>query len=431
MSGSHAKSFATASHLGPLTEAALRTLDDAAVDWCLFCRERDLYQSDHATALLVSPPHLRRARSALSSLGYATMPTGRDGTRHLVAYDPREDSWSMLSLVPELSFPSGSLPTVATAGCLTRRRRVGAVYLLAPDDAFWYLLLHRLFDRQSVRPQDAERLLGLVVEADGGGPVAGVIEPYLPSGWSPARILGHVRRAEWPVLATLGRQLRARWLRRHLVAASSSILLRRARRHRGTTAGGRPGISVTLLGLDGAGKSTLAKGLRDSFLVPTRSLYMGPYPASSFGASQHVPGLGLTLRLLRLWSRSAAVAYHKVRGRLVVLDRHVLDVLLPPPGHAGLRTRTSHWVLRHALPAVDVVVLLDVPAEVAAQRKDEHTLAWLAERRRQYLDLARQSAGWHVVDASRDPEQVRRTVTAIVWHCYSTRGARGGRARRR
>lgn len=430
MSDSHAKSFATASRPGPLAEAALRALDDAAVDWCLLGGERDPCQSEHAMALLVSPPHLRRARSALSSLGYAAMPTGRDRARHFLAYEPREDSWSMLGLVSELSFASGSLPTVAAAGCLTRRRRVGAVYLLAPDDAFWYLLLHRLLDRRSVPPQDAERLLELVVEADGGGPIAGVIEPCLPSGWSPARILGHVRRAEWPVLATLGRQLRARWLRRHLVAASSSILLRRARRHRGTTTGGRPGISVTLLGLDGAGKSTLAKGLRDSFPVPTRSLYMGPYPASSFGASQHVPGLGLTLRLLRLWSRSAAVAYHKTRGRLVVLDRYVLDVLLPPPGHASLRTRTSHWVLRHALPAVDVVVLLDVPAEVAAQRKSEHTLAWLAERRRQYLDLARQFAGWHVVDASRDPEQVRRTVTAIVWDCYSPRGARGQAPRR-
>jgi thymidylate kinase len=427
MSDSHAKSLAAASRPGPLTEAALRALDDAAVDWCLLRGERDLYQSGHATALLVSPPHLGRARSALSSSGYAAMPAGRDQARHFMAYDPREDSWSTLELVSELSFASGSLPAVAAAGCLTRRRRVGAVYLLAPDDAFWYLLLHCLLDRRSVPLQDAERLLRLAFGADGGGPVAGAIAPYLPSAWSPARVLGHARRAEWSVLATLGRRLRARRLRRHPVTASSSILLGRVCRHRATT-GGRPGISVTLLGLDGAGKSTLAKGLQDSFLVPTRSMYMGPYPASSFGASRHVPGLGLTLRLLRLWSRSAAVAYHKARARLVVLDRYVLDVLLPPPGHAGLRTRTSNWVLRHALPAVDVVVLLDVPAEIAAQRKNEHTLAWLAERRRQYLDLARRSGGWHVVDASRDPEQVRRTVTAIVWHCYSTRKARGGRA---
>jgi thymidylate kinase len=410
----------------PTLARALRALDDALVEWCLLRGETELDAPVGDVDLLVSPRDAGRLAPVLTAAGYAGVPAwGHGSHRFFVAY--AGGIWIKLDVVTEMSFgPSQSLQTRAAPGCLARRRRVGVVNLLDPDDAFWCLLLHCLLDRGAVPPRHAERLVELAPAARSDGQLTNEIRPYLPPGWDAARLVDHIRRQQWAQLALVGRGLQTSWRRQRPLAAARRRVGHRVLRRLAflaPLAGNGRGRSVALLGLDGAGKSTLARSLRDSFYFPARALYASPTPRRVVRLP--LPGLGLAERLLRLWGKSLTVGWHKARGRLVVLDRYVYDALLPPPPGYGLRARVNHWVLSRAAPATDLVVLLDVPAEVAHQRKREHTVAWMAERRQHYLELSRRLPQLRVVDAARAPEPVLWEVTALVWRCYARAGAAG------
>ena len=109
---------------------------------------------------------------------------------------------------------------------------------------------------------------------------------------------------------------------------------------------------------------------------------------------------------------SQARARH--RDGLVVLDRHlVCQVVLRrvrglPPG------RLLTWLSAELLRS-DVVVVLDVPAEIACERidargQDHESSEYLRAARDAYLDLAREQE-WIVVDASGTTDV---TITGIV-----------------
>lgn len=190
------------------------------------------------------------------------------------------------------------------------------------------------------------------------------------------------------------------------------------------TAALEPGLSIALLGPDGAGKSTLASELGQSFYFPVRSVYMGLYGA---GPSGRVPR-GSFGRISRQWAGYARATFHRRRGRLVVYDRYSYDALLHGPRRPTVRARLRRWLLGHAVPPPDVILLLDAPPEVLLRRKDEHDLATLNSQRKAYLALA-QRLDAPVVRADRKADDVRREVTALVWRRYVAR--RQGRAGRR
>jgi thymidylate kinase len=112
------------------------------------------------------------------------------------------------------------------------------------------------------------------------------------------------------------------------------------------------------------------------------------------------------------------------RGRLVVFDRYAHDALLATRGSA-LR-RIGRGTLARSLPAPDLTLVLDAPAEVLAARRPGTSLDVLAQRRRGYLELARRE-GFGVVDATDPPGQMRRRVTARVWRTYLDRAERRSR----
>ena len=62
------------------------------------------------------------------------------------------------------------------------------------------------------------------------------------------------------------------------------------------------GVSVTLLAPDGAGKSTLADLIQESFYFPVSKLYMGLYQKGKEAKHRtSIPGVGLSKRLIRIW----------------------------------------------------------------------------------------------------------------------------------
>jgi thymidylate kinase len=113
--------------------------------------------------------------------------------------------------------------------------------------------------------------------------------------------------------------------------------------------------------------------------------------------------------------------YQQTRGRLVIFDRYPYDALLPARTRLSRRGAARRWLLGHSLPPPDLTVVLDVPATVLHARKSEQAVATLARERLAYVRLARTLRRAVVVDATGPADQVRRTVTALIWQSQARR----------
>jgi thymidylate kinase len=209
------------------------------------------------------------------------------------------------------------------------------------------------------------------------------------------------------------------------------------------------GFTVALIGCDGAGKTTVARALEREAGLPVRYLYMGVSPESSnrqlpstriaHAIKRRADGdrappprgvrrarragrsaLRLANRLAEEWYRQLIAQALLARGSIVVFDRHFLaDYHAFDVAGAGrpLSRRIHGWMLMHAYPRPDLVVLLDAPPEVLFARKGEGTLASLARRREDYLGLAGAAGidrSFAVVSATQPVDVVVADVATIV-----------------
>ncbi len=222
----------------------------------------------------------------------------------------------------------------------------------------------------------------------------------------------------------------------------------------------RPRLTVALVGADGAGKSTISARLTEADLPrPVKTIYMGvnleasslmlpttrlllaakkargsrpdlvasslrdsasdspPEPTSLKGSLKE--GARLSVWMLEEWFRQLVATSYGLRGNIVVFDRHFFvdyyhaDVEDRPVRRGAFR-RLHGWMLEHAYPKPDLVIMLDAPAEVLFARKPEATVEWLQQRRLQYLELAKVVPEFVVVDVDRPIEAaVADTVEAI------------------
>ncbi len=349
---------------------------------------------------------------------------GRGSHRFFFAYDPATDGWVKLDLVSRLEFGRyQQFSTDMAAGCLARRDATGRPPRLDPDDAFWAFLLHALLDRDGPRPADLTALAELATGSRHDGPAAAAIEPFLPRNWTAARVIeAAAHPGDGTALARLGRRLDRSWSLRRLPSVTGRLALHRLLRRAARVLpflGGR-GLSVALLGPDGAGKSTLSAALADSFPVPVRRIYLGVYGRGLDGATKGSGGrLGLPGRLVWVWRRSLSAAWQRSRGRIVVFDRHVLDLALGAPG-SGRKARIRRRLLVRAAPTPGLSVVLDVPGDELFRRKGEHDPVALEGQRARYLELADRLPSAAVIDASADADTVRRRVIAAIWAAYGS-----------
>jgi len=194
----------------------------------------------------------------------------------------------------------------------------------------------------------------------------------------------------------------------------------------------RRGVSVALLGPDGAGKSTTIEAVKREAWLPVRVIYMGLYqgtPRDRRRSRLRPPGIGLAATLLRQQARWLAGAYHRRRGRLVLFDRYTFDSLLPPERELSALGRLRRRLLARACPAPDVTLILDAPAEVLYQRKREYDVETLERHRRGYVSLQREVPRAAVIDAAGSADETVRQVLAVAWEAYAGRGndSRSGR----
>jgi thymidylate kinase len=176
---------------------------------------------------------------------------------------------------------------------------------------------------------------------------------------------------------------------------------------------------VALLAPDGAGKSTLAKGIKDSFYFPVRLVYMGIYQKENASATRiHLPGVSFLRRLARQWGRSGMARLYRARGQLVIFDRHTYDELLVPSDHHSWLKRWRRWLLTLGSPKPDLVIFLDAPGDVLYARKGEHSPDFLEQRRQAYLRLLSKLPNLVIIDAVQDADHVRHQAMALIWNAY-------------
>lgn len=226
----------------------------------------------------------------------------------------------------------------------------------------------------------------------------------------------------------------------------------------------RRGLTVALVGADGAGKSTLTRALEQAELPrPVKRIYMGvnleastmmlpttrallavkrarggrpdlvastlsgepaSRPGSPVGRLRRNTKVAARLLVWAMeeWLRQLVAFSYQARGWIVVFDRHFFadyyeaDVA-PVSGARGGSSRVHGWMLRRLYPKPDLVLCLDAPGEVLYARKPEASVTWLEQRRRQYLALAEVVPALVVLDATRPVDAVLSdAVDTITTH---------------
>jgi thymidylate kinase len=219
-------------------------------------------------------------------------------------------------------------------------------------------------------------------------------------------------------------------------------------------------FTVALIGPDGAGKTTLARRLEQELPMPAHYLYMGVSADSSDrmlpttrlahalkrrrGAAPDTTGppdpaavekprpksavkrarrsvrsaLRLTNQLAEESYRNYLAWRYRRRGAVVLFDRHYFSDYyaydIANGARRPLSRRVHGWALKRVYPRPDLVIYLDAPAEVLLARKGEGTLEALERRRGDYLELARVTPNFEVVDAARPLDDVADRLVALI-----------------
>jgi thymidylate kinase len=416
-----------------LLDVVLRGLDAAGIPWALACG-RDAPRADARDVdLIVGRRHLRAMHRVLVAHGFARRRV-RGPNQVYIGYDAARDRWRTLDIASRCRVG----PCVVDGETLLERRhRPGAYWTLAEDDAFWLRMLPALAGRAGVPVAHRGELRALAPTAGASSELARLAAFWCPPGWSAARIRAAAESGEWPALGEACRRCRPRstspargavdWVRR--------FATRTARR--ATRMLPRRGLAVALIGPDGAGKSTLAASLVERFGLPGRVFYMGLHAPVGDRTGHVAPARRKPLpvrlkrqarRLIRLALTAARAELALARGQLVVFDRYTYDAEVHWSGKPG--TGVRRWLVRHAAPRPDLTIVLDVPGEVMFARKGEHSPDILAARRSRYLELARASAGFAVIDATQPPQEVCREACALAWSAFTPAGGPRRPARR-
>ena len=169
------------------------------------------------------------------------------------------------------------------------------------------------------------------------------------------------------------------------------------------TACSHRGLTVTIVGPDGVGKSTLRSALSDLFAEahpvlsdrsdgPVQSLRSnrGDGRTELFSVPMSV------VKLLYLWSdewlRWVSTTRRVVRsGGVVVSERGWWDVAVFPTRYRMRPTPRLHRLASRLVPLPDLLLVLEAPPETIHERKTELSTS----------EIDRQAAQWHSIPSSR------------------------------
>lgn len=221
--------------------------------------------------------------------------------------------------------------------------------------------------------------------------------------------------------------------------------------------------AVALIGVDGAGKTTIAKKLLKSFPMPLKYIYMGTSILSSnFALPTSRLILYLKLRTYRKIAKQSGSALpesisnhdlehrnvnrsvigatarslnriaeecyrqvmawiYQMRGYIVLYDRHFIFEYTPKvqKQNQRLSDRIHLWFLAHLYPRPNLVLFLDAPLDVLMGRKSECPQDHLQRHRQTLHEQAEGMNNVVHIDAGQPLERVYEEVSGHIIHCMT------------
>jgi len=394
-----------------------RELDRARVGWALIRPREGLVSPDGDIDILIVPSAIRDAEAALERSGFLKVRRDSSG-HHALAFDPPEARFLWVHIQHVLEAP---LYKVDADKLLDDIRRE-PIPEIAPEWLMWTLLLRAIAKRQ-VAERYADRLCQLAA-AWKGGPVE-VEKSLRDHGLDPKALVDAASKRDWnyitslnfiPAIATDGR--------RNVAKRAFGA----ARRFLSLFGRGGMGLSVAVIGPDGAGKSTLVEGLERTLPLRTHTIYMGLTGGKLQRAQAlRVPGLVFAATAAVLWIRYLRGRLYQADGQVVLFERYALDGAVPSGMSLSRLQKLSRSAQRWILPNPDLVLLLDASGHTMFGRKGEYSPATLEVWRAHYQGLEDSVRNLVVIDAEQPREAVLRDAQNLIWKkLFKRRSNRGG-----
>lgn len=417
----------------PWVAKALQALDRSGQPWVLLRGEDDLALPAGDVDILVARELLPGIDGLMRDVGFHRVLAPGHGThRFYFGYASADDLWVKLDIVSDIAFgPYQQWRTTLAPACLRRRIRAGRLWLPAAADQAWLQLLHLIMDKGQIPPErvEAARFAGGIAAADDA--IAQSLDQQLGPGTA-ASLLSMVRTDSLGEAPAMAARMRSAWTAAYPAGSRERWAVNRALRLLGPAVRRQRtcGLVVGVMGPDGAGKTTLLHLLEDGFPIPGSYVYMGMWASGPWDALlRRIPGGRLGKKVFRLIRGAALAKYHRMRGRLVLLDRVPYDAILPGAVDMSIGGRIATALAFRLGPEPDVLIVLDAPGEVMFARKGEHSAEILEQRRQSYLELAGQLPGTWVLDAGQPLELLRRHAADIIWRSLAgTTGPSAGEA---
>ena len=393
----------------PALSKVFTELDRTEVVWALLRMPRDPQGGTGDLDMLIRQSDVPTMRKVTRDIGFVAVPGWSDPPNVvLLLYDRRSRCWLTLDILTELSFgPEAAFQTAAETQVLQRRERRDGVWRLAPADEFWTTLLHCWIEKDAFREDHRASMLRLAPHADTGSVLARATEKV--SSMTAAEIVGTVSRRDW---SSISNGSTTSW--RHRTWRSRIRQMRRIY----PVVFRRRGVSVALLGANGSGKSSVAASLVEHLPLRTIGVYMGLWGGT--GLSHRLGPLAAVARPIEAWAKGGWAAAFQLLGQSVVYDRYPYEALI---SWAAGRSAPKRWymaLLSRTCPRPDIIVVLDLAAARAHERKPENSLRETEYEVESYRWLAKQ-VNAHLIDGDRPLEQVTADVSDLVWQRYRRR----------